>query len=206
MNHVTKKETPILFTWKNPIDVEEYALCEAVPSKLQVFTIASNMINHSENILFKTSETFKHLRTLLEYVRVESMDVSLEARRRCSTRRRGAASLWSSNSWNRALRWGRRVRTASALAERQGGPGEQGNLGKIWWLIYVDVSMYDYFDWLEYVRGTIPILAPSCLYAELVLILIRQNDKQTWPIGVVFANDGWCFCWRQEWWAWCDAR
>ena len=48
-------------------------------------------------------------------------DVSLEARRRCSMLLRGAVSLWSSSSWNLALRWGRRVRTASASTARARG-------------------------------------------------------------------------------------
>ena len=55
-----KENTPLLFAWKYPIDVEEYALCEAVPNMLHVVTLGSN---HFQETLFKTVETFKHLQT-----------------------------------------------------------------------------------------------------------------------------------------------
>ena len=115
-----KEKTTLLFAWKYPIDVEEYALCEAVPNRLNVVTLGSN---HLQDTLFKTAETFTHFQTSsnLEPNHVKSMDVSLEARRRCSMLLRGAVSLWSSSSWNLALRWGRRVRTASASTARARG-------------------------------------------------------------------------------------
>ena len=50
----------LLFAWKYPIDVEEYALCEAVPNMLHVVTLGSN---HFQETLFKTAETFKHRQT-----------------------------------------------------------------------------------------------------------------------------------------------
>ena len=55
-----KETSPLLFAWKYPIDVEEYALCEAVPKRLHVVTLGSN---HLQDTLFKTAETFKHLQT-----------------------------------------------------------------------------------------------------------------------------------------------
>ena len=70
--------------------------------------------------LLKPSNIFKHFQILCQN-HVKSMDVSLEARRRCSMLLRGAVSLWSSSSWNLALRWGRRVRTASASTARARG-------------------------------------------------------------------------------------
>jgi hypothetical protein len=40
--------------------------------------------------------------------------------------------------------------------------------------MYVDVPMYNF----NYVIGIIPFLTPSCLYAELVLILIKTSQSE----------------------------
>ena len=99
---------------------------------------------------------------------------------------------------------------ASVGAQSENGFGlngkGQGNLGKIWWLMYVDVPMYNF----NYVTGIIPFLTPSCLYAELVLILIKTSQSElflrmmggvfVWDrreeYNVMLARRCWCkFCW-----------
>lgn len=72
-------------------------------------------------------------------------DVSLEARRHCSMLLRGAVSLWSSSSWNLALRWGRRVRTASASTARA-----RGILGRSdgWCMLMFQCITLIYFNYM----------------------------------------------------------
>ena len=125
--------------------------------------LSCDIHRHSSSSQTKGSNIFKSWAKIM-WNQWTFHDVSLEARRRCSMLLRGAVSLWSSSSWNLALRWGRRVRTASGSTARA-----RGILGRSdgWCML-----MFQCITLIIYVTGIIPFLTPSCLYAELILILI----------------------------------
>ena len=186
MNHMTKKNHHYFSHGNTRLMLRNMHFVKLCPRGCMWLPLDQTTYKTLFSKLLKPSNIFKSCAKIM-WNQWTFHDVSLEARRRCSMLLRGAVSLWSSSSWNLALRWGRRVRTASASTA-----SARGILGRSdgWcMLMFQSITIY------LYVGGILHFLTPSCLYAELVLIL---NDKQTWPIGVVFANDGWCFCWRQE--------
>lgn len=201
MNHMTKKKHHYFSHGNTRLMLRNMHFVKLCPRGCMWLPLDQTTYKTLFSKLLKPSNIFKHFQILCQN-HVKSMDVSLEARRRCSMLLRGAVSLWSSSSWNLALRWGRRVRTASASTARA-----RGILGRSdgWcMLMFQCITIY------LYVGGILHFLTPSCLYAELVLILIKTSQSElflrmmggvfVWDrreeYNVMLARRCWCkFCW-----------